>query len=510
MQRALEVMRARAGRKLLLPALVLLPSLAVLLYGLDLPHLGFYRDDGIYLATAESLARGQGYRIASLPGTPWNVKYPPLYPALLTPAFWLGRSLPAVLAIANILNWLALPLFAFLSYRLFRRSRAPAAAVLLLFCLSFPGLVACSHSLLSDLWAAVAVLAALAALERSPVAAGLLTAAAILIRTSSAAVLAAVTAELLLARRYRQAVLYAVIAAAPAALWMLVAAPHRPPLADFNDYYMSTYMDNLAYELRPRQIPAHVARQSVLLLAQYGRVFIHPLLWAGAPLWLLAACGAAALACLGALPRLYRMFVAFWSLVLIAWHGDPVPRFLLPAVPLLAAAAALRLAGLARRWRIPLPAWAVAVPCALFLLGEEFQQAYLVHHYRERLARLQPVYDWIRVHTPPEAAFSAYLDARLYFSTGRRADAVQCSIREEREKPGSSVRRILSLVEWSRKRGHRYVLVAPDDYLLPEKEWHELESRVRRNAAVVLETDGVLLADLSLPPLRPGSAAARQ
>ncbi len=48
-----------------------------------MPHLGFYHDDSIYWVSARSLATGDGYRIESLPGEPYQTKYPPLYPALL-------------------------------------------------------------------------------------------------------------------------------------------------------------------------------------------------------------------------------------------------------------------------------------------------------------------------------------------------------------------------------------------------------------------------------------------
>ncbi len=48
-----------------------------------MPHLGFYHDDSIYWVSGRSLAMGDGYRIESLPGQPYQTKYPPLYPALL-------------------------------------------------------------------------------------------------------------------------------------------------------------------------------------------------------------------------------------------------------------------------------------------------------------------------------------------------------------------------------------------------------------------------------------------
>lgn len=68
---------------------------------MEQPHLGFFKDDGVYLASAYSLASGDGYRTASLPGTPWQVKYPPLYPALLSAALLPDGPLEVQFSIAS-------------------------------------------------------------------------------------------------------------------------------------------------------------------------------------------------------------------------------------------------------------------------------------------------------------------------------------------------------------------------------------------------------------------------
>lgn len=44
---------------------------------------GSWQDDAIYIATAQSLAAGDGYRHAEIPGEPLQAKYPVLYPAVL-------------------------------------------------------------------------------------------------------------------------------------------------------------------------------------------------------------------------------------------------------------------------------------------------------------------------------------------------------------------------------------------------------------------------------------------
>ena len=56
---------------------------------------GTQHDDGIYLSTAQSLAEGHGYRLIDLPGQPFQTKYPPLYPLLLSAIWKLWPSFPA-------------------------------------------------------------------------------------------------------------------------------------------------------------------------------------------------------------------------------------------------------------------------------------------------------------------------------------------------------------------------------------------------------------------------------
>ena len=77
----------------------------------SMPHLGFYHDDSIYWVSAESLAKGDGYRIESLPGEPYQTKYPPLYPALLAVVWKLNPHFPANLPAATLLAWLLFPAF---------------------------------------------------------------------------------------------------------------------------------------------------------------------------------------------------------------------------------------------------------------------------------------------------------------------------------------------------------------------------------------------------------------
>lgn len=67
---------------------------------------GVYHDDGIYISTAKALAEGDGYRLINLPDSPFQTKYPILYPAVLAVVWKLGPSFPANIMIMQFLNML--------------------------------------------------------------------------------------------------------------------------------------------------------------------------------------------------------------------------------------------------------------------------------------------------------------------------------------------------------------------------------------------------------------------
>gem|GEM_PF-2263794 len=64
---------------------------------------GFLSDDGVYAITAKALATGKGYTLLHLPGLPAQVKYPILYPLLLSAGWLLNPDFPANLP---LLHWI--------------------------------------------------------------------------------------------------------------------------------------------------------------------------------------------------------------------------------------------------------------------------------------------------------------------------------------------------------------------------------------------------------------------
>ena len=69
---------------------------------------------------ARSLATGQGYRIVNYPGEPFQMKYTPLFTALLSIAWKLGAVFSRNVRCAALLVWLMMmPFYVLLGLRIF-------------------------------------------------------------------------------------------------------------------------------------------------------------------------------------------------------------------------------------------------------------------------------------------------------------------------------------------------------------------------------------------------------
>src|SRR6058998_2439084 len=98
------------------PVLVALAAVVLCICYVTPARFGFYFDDGIYVVTAKALAEDRGYRIISLPEEPYQTKYPPVYPLLLSLVWRLYPRYPANIAPMMVLSALATGLFLLASY----------------------------------------------------------------------------------------------------------------------------------------------------------------------------------------------------------------------------------------------------------------------------------------------------------------------------------------------------------------------------------------------------------
>ncbi len=100
--------------------LLLIPSAQFAWQSRDMPQFASLHDDGLFFLSAQSLARGHGYRIPSLPENPDQTKFPPLYPLYLSIAWRINPAFPANLALGSFGSWMALAACLALAWRLYR------------------------------------------------------------------------------------------------------------------------------------------------------------------------------------------------------------------------------------------------------------------------------------------------------------------------------------------------------------------------------------------------------
>ncbi len=332
--------------------------------------IGEYEDDGIYLATAKSLADGHGYHHPHLPGTPGQTKYPILYPLLLAGLWRVFPDFDGISAAIPIVNTVLWAAGSWAAYLVMRRAWKvpwwlPACGVALAF--AHTGTLGLLQTAMSEPLYLTCSMAALLALrpgaassERPPrglgfvsgAAAGFFAAAAYLTRSIGLAVIVAVLAELIARRRWRALLVAAGIIALVIIGWQAwclhaTAANANNPAAAAMTYdlnYSSWLPHSLATLGRVVMYNAVAsAGEFYILVAPFRVPAIEAVLNGQAPGLIqlhIMVTVAAALALAGAVaafnraaPALHIYLAVYLGLVLI-WPFPPM-RFLLPVFPLL-------------------------------------------------------------------------------------------------------------------------------------------------------------------------------
>jgi len=312
--------------------LSLLPSAYLAWQGRDLPHLGSFHDDAIYLETARNLACENTYKIGSLPWAPAQTKYPPLYPLYLSIAWRITPDLDKALPIAMFLNWLWLPIWVIGIHRLLKPSRLHPwlKLALPLLIAVHPDVQLASIRIMSDLMCAALITWSLA--TRNP----FLAALTYLVRSAALPLIAALAITDLYAKRWRSAATGLAIAAVPIVGWAIWVAANRHHGTTSIERY---YTDYIAYQLEMipiSGIPGHMYQQldplinsiSRLLLLNSGWVILERL---------------AAFAAISGVIRLmrsgqmqaYGVYGLLMTTMMLIWYFPLDNRALLPALPLI-------------------------------------------------------------------------------------------------------------------------------------------------------------------------------
>ena len=498
--------------------LALAPSAWLAWNARHMPHLGIYHDDSVYFVTAKSWAEGRGHRIEHLPGEPYQTKYPPVLPLLLSLAWRINPNFPDNLSIVTLITWVALPLFVVAAALYFRDLGFGGwKTALLCCCLALnPFLVSLSTLAMTELWFGAELALAIVLIERlhragsrwwEPLAAGAVVALMLLTRSAGLLLLLTAPALLIWRRRFRAAVLFLAVAGPAALGWNLWQTLHYPPGSDLTTLYYTNYGAYRFAIFGWSDLPLLVKRNLEGLFTGVGQLFIFR---AYSPKALIVARLTGLAAILGVVWLARRTgkfhwpaYAAVYGAALLGWHYPPDARFLMPLAPLLLAVLVeeglwflgrLQAAWNVRRTGVRL-AVAGIVAAALVVGAWAVRQtwdglaSYLPARFQKwerQLAEIKPVYRWIRGNTPPGSTFVANDDALLYLYTGRHAIrlVVPPDLVYYRPDEEAVVRLIQSVPDYALRLGIDYALFTPSgDFRLAPAD-------VVRRAVSLLAQDG--------------------
>lgn len=472
-------------------------------------HLGYYHDDGIYWVSAKSLASGAGYRIASLPGEPYQTKYPPLYPAVLALIWKFNPRFPANLPTATVAAWLLLPVYLcmlWLFLRQYRFSWREQCGMVLFAGLS-PVAAVFSFSLMPELLFTALLVASLLLAERATAAgsyawlafgAGILAGLAYLTKSAAAPLL--VTVPLLFAGRKQLANAGLFIGGMLPAVagWQYWVSAHLSRSWNLITLYYTNYLGFQLYNVPVRDLPLVVWHNLDGLLMGIGQVLTFDLPLGSKHLERIVA--AAAITGSVRLARRTRqtqfpLAAAAISALLLVWHYVPDQRFVFPLYPLLLAGLWTEVKNV---WQLVRASWkkpafadraaAVGVAAVLCSVGlfVAFTTAFglfyflpgLFNAYRASFESRQAVYQWVAANTQRDASLFAYDDPVLYLYTGRKSCGLPVPPKLHYHQDQSGIDKLLrSLPEFAREYQLSYLVLMPDDFYRDE---HERGARLER------------------------------
>lgn len=465
---------------------LLVPSALLAWSWRSMPQLGFYHDDSLYWVGALSLAQGHGYHILSLPGEPFQTKYPPLFPALLGIVWKLNPSFPANLPAATLLLWCVFPVYLILVWRLFERLRYSLKEQIVLTAIAAlnPMAVLLSFSMMPELLFTTLLLAAF--LVRPAALRGCFGALAYLAKSAALPLLLTMPVCYAIRKKYRQAALFLAAMLPAVLLWQAWVHSHLSKSADLVTLYYTNYLGFQFYNVSWRDLPVVVWYNLDGFLMGAGKLLTFDVaLFESKHLERVVA--VAAIAGVVRLARKtreieYPVFAALFTLMLLVWHYTPDQRFVFPLYPLLLAGlwAELKNVGLALKasWnrhasgdRIAAAAFGTVL--ALFvvfcasasLLGVSVFLPRLLASYRDDLVARRPAYTWLENTAPQEAAVFAYDDPLVYLYSGRHACNLPIPTRLYYRDDQAGLDRMVDEVPAFASDHHlEYLLLTPTDF----------------------------------------------
>jgi hypothetical protein len=397
------------------------------------PAAGLVHDDGIYIATAKAIANGDGYILPSLPGSPPQTKFPPLFPLLLSLAWRLNPRFPDNVPLLKVIPAAGVLLTSVVTWLIARRLAFSRwnAWLIALFVAALPSSLFYSALVMAEsLYAALASLAVLLLLRaeadgswRSVVLAAAATIAAYYTRTAAMALVLGGGLALASMRRWAHCGIFLALCFGLAFLpWQVWQARQAPvPLTEAYYTSLSYRQFNIVSAFTINQ-KLSVLRQNILFLSEdiAGSLGVPAryVTCASIPVCAAIAAGFYRL-------RHYKAFVipAALSIVLpVLWAWRP-QRFLIPSlgflvIGLVAAVPALRPSRLLAVLAVPVSVVLV------FQVSDSVRKgipAFGYDRYPASWKQVLEVETWLTANSRPDAVVISAIDPLVYLGTGRKS-----------------------------------------------------------------------------------------
>lgn len=480
-----------------------------------MPHLGFYHDDSVYWVSGRSLAMGDGYRIESLPGQPFQTKYPPLYPALLAAIWKLDPQFPANLPLAMLSAWLMLPLFLASVWFLLREygfSRRERYVLILMAALS-PVTVVFSFSLMPELLFTALLVASLILAERAAepeaprwlaLLAGVLAALAYLTRSVAAPLLLTVPLCFVLRREFRKAAVFFGAMLPAVAGWQWWVTRHLTQSTDLVTLYYTNYIGLQKANVPLHDLPLVIWYNLDGFLQGAGKLLIFDLPYGSKHLERVIAIAAIA-GCIRLAMRTrrlqYPLAALGMSAMLLVWCFPPDQRFVFPLYPLLLMGLATEVRNISEALRI---AWAkhtfadrfvvagfggilaclaaFAIFCTVFGLTHVIPDVFA--SYQRDFSAREQAYQWIDRNVPRDANVYAYQDPMMFLYTGHKACRLPIPSKFLYHADDRGIDNLMSsMAAFAREHQLQYLLMTPDDY------YRDLDAKGTHGLTVAMQSD---------------------
>ena len=417
----------------------------------DLPQFRKYQDEGLLLIAGKSLLHSEGYRIASLPGKPFQTKYQPLYPMLLSVLWSINGRFPENLRIISVTQWLIVVAFLLAGFSLFQSFRFSRwkSAAMVTFLATSPWLLYWALLPIPDIAFSLLVVMTFFLLRKHRHyphwwwMAGCVGAAACLMKVAGVLLVPAIWSGCWRRREWKRGLTTTAPIAAAFLGWTVWSVLHRVPTQNSVLWYYTDYIGFHVKNGGLAALPQILQANLPSFIVAVGNTFLYNLADSLPGRFLCVLVLAAGISGVRRLAKRsgeleYPVFGALLTLLLLVWNFSPNVRFLAPALPLLAMGLCAEAEHLyvliqraARSGKAPDLVAArtigagLLVACAVSLVSNVNFTLQgiprLLQHDRAVLARDRATYDWCKRTLPSSSVVLTTNDAFLYLYTGLSA-----------------------------------------------------------------------------------------